>query len=158
MAGTVTMPMTLGVVTMSVLSLPAVGMMVMPGMTVACVYVAMFDMPLRGMHRACSPFRHPRLYRVIIVIERLTLNHLDRPGGAIRQAIAQPVAIDIAYKFGLAVDDLDSALMASIHADRTAIAKFLMYGNDVPFHRFSPTPFPFFTASFYCSRLATNNR
>lgn len=62
---------------------------------------------------------------------RLPLLHGDGSLGALPQAGPQPVAIDIAYQAGLAVDYLDGPLGAGGHAEAAAGAFVRVYPDDV---------------------------
>ena len=66
----------------------------------------------------------------------LTLNEADGVHRAVRQAVAEPVAVIIAHELCLAVHQCKRALLTSIDAQAAAGAFSLVYMNDASFHAF----------------------
>ena len=66
----------------------------------------------------------------------LTLYEADGVHRAVRQAVAEPVAVIIAHEPCLAVHQCKRALLTSIDAQAAAGAFSLVYMNDASFHAF----------------------
>jgi hypothetical protein len=66
---------------------------------------------------------------VVVVLIRLTLHHGDGVQGTRPQAGAQAVTVDIADKFRLAVDDLESALGAIGDTQSAPVTLVFVYMN-----------------------------
>ena len=69
-----------------------------------------------------------------LFVERLCLAFLDGDGvlGALAEAFAEPVAVDLADEPGHPVDDLERALGARGDALAAAVALLFIYVDDLP--------------------------
>ena len=82
------------------------------------------------------------LYGFLVVCRSLALRERDRPRRTSRQAVAEPVAVIVAEKLGLAIGvKPDRSLVARVHARPASVAFFFVYVNYSSYHRFSPSFF-----------------
>lgn len=71
----------------------------------------------------------------LVVGGGLALFKRDGPGVTGGQTVAQPVAVVLAHELGLAVYEVDRALVAGIHARAAAVALLFVNMNDLPDHK-----------------------
>ena len=84
------------------------------------------------------------LHRCLVVSGSFPLLKGDRAGGTARQAVAKAIAEILPHQLCLAVDDVDSSLVAGGCAQPAAVAFFFVNMDDLPNHIYTLLLWVFF--------------
>jgi hypothetical protein len=97
--------------------------------------LVVFAQMLEMGRKHVSPLRHYIGHNLALIVGLgFPLDHADGPLGAIIQAGSQPVAKQISYQPGLAINYLQGTFRAIRDTDPTAVAFCLVDLNDLAFH------------------------